>query len=57
MTFLLDQVVHYFLCHSDETIIRRRKRGALLGARLLLDCSVTLLFSFTEVDSGSTLDF
>ena len=57
MTFLLGQLVHYFVCPSDEAVIRRWKRGAFLGAGLLLDCSVALFFSFSEGDSDSKLDF
>ena len=52
---LLDQLVHYVLCHFDKVVIRRRIGGAPFGVRLLLDYAV-VLFSFTEGNYGITLD-
>ena len=49
MVFLLDQLVHYLFCHSDEEVIIRRKSGAPSIVRLLFDRSV-VLFSFTDGD-------
>ena len=35
MTFLLGQLVNYFSCHSDDAVIRSRKRGPPLGVVFL----------------------